>query len=115
MPGKREDEHGVERDVSTRLWCWYKAGDWSTDPRGWGSPIFLPRWACRIELTVASIVKEPLHEIERYERDYEREGIGSGEAFFEGWDKINPATPYRTNPVVWRIEYTAATLPTRPE
>lgn len=97
---------------------------WCSDLRrgepghAWKSSIHMPRWACRIELEIVSVRKEPFDALT--EEDACREGVGAMLAdheYWDGdpdayrkcyrllWDSINGEGSWRTNPDVWRIEF----------
>lgn len=87
----------------------------------WRSPIYMPRWASRINLEVKAVRVEKLQEIT--ERDVIAEGAaiywpGPGPEPYPRnlpacygilWDSINPKTLWKTNPYVWVYEFVRVT------
>lgn len=97
-------------------------------PYQWRPSIFMPRWACRIELEIVSRSLVALQDIN--EHDAEAEGLYRGAArrhlwwrspghcrlvepyrdhklaFADLWDEINfKRAPWSQNPLVWRIQF----------
>lgn len=94
---------------------WVEAYDNGKHGKRWRPSIFLPRWASRLDLDIASIRPERLQDIT--EDDARREGVDSDPgmpaatthrtSFAFGWDKINGKSglTWKRNPWTWRIEF----------
>jgi hypothetical protein len=110
-------------DDSSPLTEWYE--------RNWNPSIYMPRWACRLLLTVESVRVERLHDIT--DEDAEVEGVfeldgaldeaklcarakamsacpdDSRVWFAELWDSINGKKhPWSSNPHVWVLGFKEA-------
>lgn len=72
----------------------------------WRPSIFMPRWASRISLDVASVRIERLHEIS--EADAMAEGFENVAAFRALWCELNGAESWEANPFVWVVSFTRA-------
>jgi len=89
---------------------------WNWERFKWRSPLFMPRWASRINLRVVSVRLQHLHAIT--DEDAVAEGVGDERetTMYEGkgvplyaaeWDRINrKKAPWALNPWVARIEFT---------
>lgn len=139
---------GVERDwkdtprAQRTQACSVRLAYQATDPtaaRRWATSLFMPRWASRILLEVASVRIERLHAID--DADAAREGIRpwrlggkrvryahvraagdpaypwddmadtAREAFKRLWTEINGTGFWESNPLVWRVEFKVLTAP----
>lgn len=97
----------------------------------WRSPMYMPRWAARISLEVVSVREERLLDItdedarlegmphwsERFSAFGHGQRLTTGEVAIDrpyrssyavAWDEINPGETWKSNPVVWRIEFKRA-------
>ena len=110
-------EHGFDAPPTCSVW--YRA-DGATDAalgsvKRWRPSIFMPRWACRLELDVLSVGVERVQLIS--EADAVAEGIvgthfapepdAARERFRELWDSINAKRGYswESNPWVWVVKF----------
>lgn len=129
-----ESVKGVGRGPNVWFEASLDAGSWTSfghnpNNHGYGeqkrSSLFMPRWASRLTLEVVSVRVERLQQIT--DEDAIREGVvegvsgfyvpGIGEdhpdhcfsgpryAFGNGWNKINGACLWTSNPWVWVIEF----------
>jgi hypothetical protein len=91
---------------------------WELDrERAWRPSIFLERWQSRLTLAVQSIRVERLHDIT--EEDARAEGVDelgrltdARGAFVALWESINgerSGCDWRSNPWVWRVEFSRVT------
>lgn len=90
----------------------------ATEPhehRGWRPSIFMPRWACRIELEVTEVRVEQLRTIT--EDDCVAEGCAvtdpsphtcARDVFADLWSKINGVESWDANPWVWVVSFKRA-------
>lgn len=69
----------------------------------WRSPLFMPRWASRMQLGLEELSVERLHDMT--EDEARVEGAESLFAFTMGWDAINGQGAWRRNDWVWVIKY----------
>lgn len=71
----------------------------------WKSPIFMPKWASRIDLFVEDVRIERLQEID--ENDAIAEGAESRDEFRELWNEINckESRRWMDNPFVWVVRF----------
>lgn len=99
----------------------YKSDFTISDDRGpWKPPIFMPRWASRIQLEITDVRVERIQDIS--EDDVQAEGIctsvtrqnsypigtehrPNAQEYAIGWDKINGKGSWESNPWVWVIEF----------
>jgi len=101
----------------------YRATETRTMPPGfkWKPSIFMPRWACRLELEITGVRVERLQDIS--EADAIAEGVvapyitpppgqmtpykaGSfRQAYAQLWNQINGAGAWDANPWVWVVEF----------
>lgn len=73
-------------------------------PIPWRPNIFMPRWACRLLLTVESIRIERLHAMT--DEGAQAEGLATVEAYRRLWDSINAERlPWESNPWVWCVRF----------
>jgi len=86
-------------------------GDSNYCPK-WRTPIFMPRWASRIDLIVTGVKVERVQRIDEY--DAYQEGVESvspygtyREGFKYLWDSINAKRGFSwdSNPLVWVIQF----------
>lgn len=113
---------GIGDDDSALYPVWYRATD-DIDAERWSSPLFMPRWASRLDIIIESIGVERIQEIS--EEDCAREGFpgwyqGAAcvageiidpdgqtprEQFSETWNTLftNPK-PAKHNPYTWAKE-----------
>lgn len=91
----------------------YRASWKGVDLR-WRPSIFMPRWASRLLLDVISVRPERLQDISQ--DDAKAEGVGWWQPFGGDkdyrlefsmlWDRINgKRAPWKSNPWIWRIEF----------
>lgn len=99
-------------------YCLYKT-DWKGEEISWRSPMFMPRWASRINLLVTAVRVERLQDIT--EADAIAEGVqapvtGSSEwgepaeavyEFMRLWDAMHAKRGYswESNPYVWAVTF----------
>lgn len=89
----------------------YRATDELPSGLRWNSPIFMPRWASRLQLVIRDVRVQRLQEIE--EADARAEGVevtvrenGALEPLRRLWDSINSKrAPWSSNPWVWAITF----------
>ena len=67
----------------------------------WRTPLFMPRWASRIELLVTRRWIERLHDIS--EADARAEACAGVDGFREKWERINGN--WKDSPWVWCVEF----------
>ena len=106
---------GCEYGVTYRADHLDPRGDGPAHPLKWLPSIFMPRWACRLELQVTDVRVERLQEIS--EHDARAEGViplqmdqGSFLPCFEGlWDILNAKRGFGwdSNPFVWVVSFEA--------
>lgn len=89
--------------------CW-KATDGESRIIRWRSPIFMPRWASRINLEITGVRVERLQEMTYH--DLEAEGMqgelgAASEEYIKLWDTLNAKRgyPWSSTPWVWVIEF----------
>lgn len=98
--------------------AWVEAYNNGVYGESWRPSIFMPRWACRLELNVVSVRQERLFAIT--EADAKLEGVacdrvGPGDtkpsykaSFAYLWREINGDRSFDSNPFVWRVEFERA-------
>lgn len=88
----------------------YRADGVADDCLRWGSPLFMPRKACRLVLEVVGVRVERLQSISTH--DAIREGcfgepLEPEQEFARRWDDLNAKRgfPWSANPWVWCVEF----------
>lgn len=86
--------------------------------QGWKPPIFMPRWASRIQLEITKIEVERLQDIS--ETDAKAEGAKTRDVVYPDeppsdysyfdqyksiWESINGSGSWQSNPLVWVLEF----------
>lgn len=129
--GKGYDDVKI-RDINYQdyMKIWYSADtdDNQDGTRGKNRPsIFMPRWACRIELEIGNIRVERLQDITEEDAIAEgaiyHDGLGVGhsgwthdrddgivyptakESYFRLWEKINGRESLEANPFLWVVDF----------
>lgn len=109
---------GIPAQPGRKSWVCYRA-DGVVKPHDqfghpvWESPLFMPRWASRINLEIIEIRVQRLQEITDAEamaegchgypvEAYKGAAIG---AFRPLWDSLNKKHPWDSNPFVWAITF----------
>lgn len=85
----------------------YAAG-WERSKPSWKSPMFMPKWASRITLTVTDVRVQRLYEISS--ADVRAEGVEWGIAdyrdrYHDLWDKLNAKKGYGWDTLPWVAAY----------
>lgn len=133
--GDERPWHDVPTEARTERRCTtlFYAADGphgASDTSGWVTPIYMPRWACRLRLRITGVRAEPLQDVSAF--DVADEGIvvasgaeensalaGVGEttsdvlvnryvdAFRDAWDALQSDRDHRwdANPWVWVVEF----------
>lgn len=114
----KDADHLPPRDLPQALTVRFEAdGAPDRECGKYRPPMFMPRWACRLVLEVASVRVERLHEIT--EADCIAEGCPGGHGAIPGygyhatpqehyrwlWEQINGEGSWALNPWVWVVEF----------
>lgn len=126
----RADMTFIAADDDVQFACVRRPDDAERDEPRWRPSIFMPRWACRIELVVKDVRVERLQEISEEDAraegapagDYEIDGAedlyyesafdgnnydSARDALEAGWDALNAKRGFGwdVNPWVWVVEF----------
>ena len=87
----------------------YRADGESLVWEPWKSPLFMPRWASRIDLEIMEIRVERLQDISQADACSEGtpsiKGCSEQEAYAALWAKTNGPESWDANPWVWIVEF----------